>query len=56
LPEAVRFIFAWITNDIGKIPLVLQVIVGPISALVTIWQYVTIRGREPVTMSHRRTT
>lgn len=44
LPEGIRFILAWVTDDIGKIPLILQVIIGPITALLAGWRY----------MSHRR--
>jgi hypothetical protein len=54
LPGAVRFVLAWITDDIAKIPLVLQIILSPISALVTIWHYLSLRWREPATMSHQR--
>jgi hypothetical protein len=48
LPTSVRFILTWINDDIGKIPLILQVILGPISAIVTVWQYIrefTVRRR-----------
>jgi len=46
LPAPVRFVLAWVTDDIGRIPLILQVIIGPISALLTIWKYISIRRRE----------
>jgi hypothetical protein len=42
-PPGMRFAFAWINNDLGKWILVLQVIVGFISALTTIGSYVSAR-------------
>ncbi len=45
LPETLRVVLSWITNDIGRILLILQAVFGPISALVTAWQYVSIRHR-----------
>jgi hypothetical protein len=39
LPEGLRFILAWVTNDIGKIPLLIQVFVGPITAIGAIRAY-----------------
>lgn len=47
LPGAIRFILSWITNDIGKVLLILQVIVGPISAFLTTRKYLSFRRREP---------
>ena len=47
LPEGLRFILAWVTDDIGKIPLILQVIVGPITALVAAWRYFSYRSQTP---------
>ena len=45
LPAGLRFTLAWVNNDIGRIPLILQVIVCPVMALVVIWQYVAHRIR-----------
>ena len=42
LPVGLRFLLAWVSDDIGKIPLVIQIITGPISALVTARTYFTI--------------
>ena len=39
LPGEMRFILAWLNNDLGKIPFLLQVIICPIVALVTFWIY-----------------
>lgn len=47
LPVAARFAFAWVTNDVGKIVLLLQVSVCPIVALVTLWLYLSRRQRAP---------
>ena len=46
LPGALQFVLAWITNDIGRIFLILQVIIGPISAILTTWKYLSLRRRE----------
>jgi hypothetical protein len=56
LPGAFGFVLAWITDDIAKIVLVVQIILGPISACVTIWRYLSLRWHEPTTMSHQRTS
>jgi uncharacterized membrane protein HdeD (DUF308 family) len=56
LPTTIRFLFAWITDDIGKIPLILQVILGPISALVTTLKYLSTRRREPEPTFRQRTS
>lgn len=47
LPGFLRFTLAWVTNGIGKIPLIAQVIVGPISAAVALWQFFSTRQRRP---------
>ncbi|MCZ7542847.1 MAG: hypothetical protein M5R40_04600 [Anaerolineae bacterium] len=39
LPEGVRFLLAWVTDDIGKIPLVIQLFAGPINAFQAIRAY-----------------
>ncbi len=46
LPATIRFILSWITNDIGKVILILQVIIGPISAFLTTRAYLSFRRRE----------
>ncbi len=45
LPAGLRFLLAWVNNDIGRIILILQLIVCPVVALVMIWQYVAHRMR-----------
>jgi hypothetical protein len=47
LPAAMRFALAWITNEIGTVVLILQVIVGTIWAFVTTVKYLSVRRREP---------
>lgn len=46
LPGAFHFVLAWITNDIGRVFLILQVIIGPISAILTTRKYLSLRRRE----------
>jgi len=46
LPGALHFVLAWITNEIGKVVLILQVIIGPISAILTTRKYLSLRRRE----------
>jgi hypothetical protein len=45
-PGEIRFLFAWLNSDIGRIPFILQLIVCPIVALVTAWQFLIHLGRE----------
>jgi hypothetical protein len=47
LPQSIRFILAWVTDDIGRIPLILQVIIGPITAILTTWRFLSMRRQEP---------
>jgi hypothetical protein len=41
LPEAIRFLFWWLTNDVGKVLFVLAFVGGLISACVNIVRYLT---------------
>jgi len=45
LPTSLQFLLAWVTNDIGRIVLLLQAIICPLVALVTVWQYLVHRRR-----------
>ncbi len=54
LPGPIRFVLSWITDDIGKVPLILQVIIGPLTALATTRKYLAIRGRKPETYPGQR--
>ncbi|MBM3128906.1 MAG: hypothetical protein FJ009_09830 [Chloroflexi bacterium] len=47
LPDAIRFIFGWITDDIGRFVLIAQVILGVIFAPLTMLTYF---GRRASTM------
>jgi hypothetical protein len=47
LPAGIRFAFAWINDDIGRIPFILQLIVCPLVALAAAWQFAVHFGREP---------
>jgi hypothetical protein len=47
LPGALRFVLAWVTNDIARIVLVLQVVLGLGSAAVTLWRYFTFQPQQP---------
>lgn len=44
LPPALRFTLDWITNDVGRIILVLQVIVGSLVAVVTLLKFISVLG------------
>ncbi len=46
LPSALRFVFLWINNDIGRFVLILQVIIGVIVAPLTIFTFFSVRRRE----------
>ncbi len=54
LPGAIRFVLAWITDDIAQVVLILQVIIGSISALLTIWKYLSVRRQAPANRSWQR--
>lgn len=45
LPGAIRFIFSWITNDVGRLILILQVIIGLVFAPLTIFTFFSVRRR-----------
>jgi hypothetical protein len=45
LPAAIRFMFTWVTNDIGKVVLLLQIIVGSIVAFATAITYLVVQER-----------
>ncbi len=45
LPEMIRFVIAWITNDFGRLVLIVQVIIGVIIGPLTIMQYMSMRSR-----------
>lgn len=46
LPAALRFVLAWVTDDIARIVLLLQVVIGPITALLAMWRYLSFRHQE----------
>ena len=46
LPDGLRFLLSWINNDIGRVALIIELIVCPITAIVAAWQYLTHLGRE----------
>lgn len=43
LPVAVRFVIAWISNDIGRALLLLQVLIGTVSGLADIRKWISVR-------------
>jgi hypothetical protein len=45
LPAAIQFTLAWVTNDIGRLILMLQVVVGMLVALITLLRFFVVRGR-----------
>ena len=47
LPSPIRFLISWITDDLGKIMMTLQVILGPITAITTTLKYFSIRRQTP---------
>lgn len=47
LPEGLRFILAWVTDDIGRILMILQIIIGPITAVLAAWRYFSYRHQMP---------
>ncbi len=51
LPGVLRLVLSWVTNDLGKVLLMLQVIIGPIAALVTLFKYLAVQRHEPAHQS-----
>lgn len=47
LPEGLRFLLSWVTDDMGKFVLLLQVIIGPIASIPIIWKYWISAREEP---------
>jgi hypothetical protein len=45
LPTTLQFMLAWVTNDIGKLILLLQVVVGMLVALLTLLRFLLVLGR-----------
>jgi len=45
-PAAMRFAFAWLSNDIGRLILLLQIVIGFLSAFATLATYFSIRRKE----------
>jgi len=56
LPVPIRFFLGWVTDDMGRLLLILQVIVGPISALTAAWKYITVRQHEAELYLKQRTS
>jgi hypothetical protein len=52
LPGQIQFLLSWVTDDIGRIVLILQIVAGAIIAIATTWKYASVRGREHATPSH----
>lgn len=48
LPASLQFVLAWVTNEIGGFVLLLQVVVGALSAVLILGQYVARSFRRPV--------
>lgn len=46
LPFGLRFILTWVTDDIARVVLILQVIIGLVSAMATLWRYISIEHEE----------
>jgi hypothetical protein len=44
-PATMRFAFAWINNNIGRLILILQLIIGILSALSTMYSYLKVKGK-----------
>lgn len=44
-PAVIGSMLGWFTDDLGRVVLILQVIISPISAGVNIWRYISFRRR-----------
>jgi hypothetical protein len=54
LPRGLRFLLAWVTDDIARVVLVIQIIIGPFVALIAIWKYVSTHQKESESYLKRR--
>lgn len=52
-PAPLRFVLGWVTNDIGRLLLILQMIVSPITAVLTFVRFLLVLRREPASPSLR---
>lgn len=46
LPFGLRFLLQWVTDDMVRIVLILQVIIGLVMAMATLWRYMSIEHEE----------
>jgi hypothetical protein len=46
LPSGIQFLLAWVSDDLGKVLLLLQIVIGPFSAALTGWRYFAASRRE----------
>ncbi len=51
LPGPLRFVLAWVTDDLGRLLLLLQVIISPISALWAAFKFLSSRSHEPASLA-----
>lgn len=51
LPAGIRFLLGWITNDVSKVVLILQLGICPIAAVVSLGKYLSIRQRASSALS-----
>ncbi len=56
LPQPLQFVLAWVTDDIGRIVLTLQVVIGPITAMTTGWKYMSAQQQEMEAYFSRQAT
>lgn len=51
LPASLRFLLGWVTDDLGRIPMIFQVVGMPISAVVNLLRYFAVRHQEAASPS-----
>ena len=56
LPQPLQFILTWVTDDIGRIVLTLQVFLGPFTAMTTGWKYMSAQQQEMEAYFSRQAT
>jgi len=55
LPVNIRPFLAWVNDDFGRVVLIVQAVIGPISALTTMLKYFSVRQRESEPYLRQRT-
>jgi len=54
LPDSLESILSWITDDIAKIFLILQVVIASVNAVIHLWKYISFQQDEPASSAFQQ--